>query len=78
MYKHEGLTKDEIIMYLRKSRSDDALLTVEEVLQKHESILNDWSEKTLMVRSRKETDTEKLCPVKLSRTDRKLKRFYNE
>lgn len=45
MYAHEGLTKDEIIMYLRKSRSDDALLTVEEVLQKHETILDEWTEK---------------------------------
>jgi hypothetical protein len=35
---------DEILVYLRKSRSDDPLLTVEEVLSKHESILNDWIE----------------------------------
>ena len=41
---HKGLTKDEIIAYLRKSRSDDALLTVEEVLQKHETILDEWAE----------------------------------
>lgn len=41
---HRGLTKDEIKAYLRKSRSDDALLTVEEVLAKHESILDEWSE----------------------------------
>lgn len=41
---HRGLTKDEIIAYLRKSRSDDALLTVEEVLAKHEAILDEWAE----------------------------------
>ncbi len=44
METHRGLTKDEIRAYLRKSRSDDALLTVEEVLQKHESILDEWAE----------------------------------
>lgn len=44
---HKGLTKDEIIAYLRKSRSDDALLTVEEVLQKHESILDEWAERNV-------------------------------
>lgn len=44
---HRGLTKDEIIEYLRKSRSDDALLTVEEVLQKHEAILDEWAERNL-------------------------------
>ena len=48
MYEsHKGLTKDEIIVYLRKSRSDDALLSVEEVLQKHEQILDDWAEKNI-------------------------------
>lgn len=44
---HRGLTPDEIIEYLRKSRSDDALLTVEEVLAKHETILDDWAENNL-------------------------------
>ena len=41
---HRGLTRDEIKAYLRKSRSDDALLTVEEVLAKHETILDEWAE----------------------------------
>ena len=45
--KYEGLTKEEIIVYLRKSRSDDALLTVEEVLAKHETKLNEWAEKNI-------------------------------
>ena len=44
---HRGLLPEEIIEYLRKSRSDDALLTVEEVLQKHETILDEWAEKNL-------------------------------
>lgn len=41
------LTPEEIIDYLRKSRSDDPLLTVEEVLEKHETILDEWAEKYL-------------------------------
>ena len=44
---HRGLTPDEIIEYLRKSRSDDALLTVEEVLERHETILDEWAENNL-------------------------------
>ena len=38
---------EEVIDYLRKSQSDDPLLTVEEVLQKHESVLDEWAEKHL-------------------------------
>jgi DNA invertase Pin-like site-specific DNA recombinase len=38
---------DEMLVYLRKSRSDDPSLTVEEVLAKHESILNEWQERNL-------------------------------
>ena len=40
-------TPEEILEYLRKSQSDDPLLTVEEVLQKHEAILDEWSERHL-------------------------------
>ena len=40
-------TPEEILDYLRKSQSDDPLLTVEEVLQKHEQILDEWAEKHL-------------------------------
>lgn len=40
-------TPEEVIDYLRKSRTDDPLLTVEEVLSKHESILDEWAEKHL-------------------------------
>lgn len=38
---------DEILKYKRKSRSDDPMLSVEEVLAKHEVILNEWEEKYL-------------------------------
>ena len=38
---------EEILMYLRKSRSDDPTLTVEEVLMRHERILNEWVERNL-------------------------------
>lgn len=40
-------TPDEFLVYLRKSRSDDPLLSVEEVLAKHEAILDEWCEKNL-------------------------------
>ena len=36
---------EEILEYLRKSRSDDPTLTVEEVLEKHEKQLDDWAER---------------------------------
>lgn len=38
---------DELLEYLRKSRSDDPTLTVEEILSKHEGILNEWQERNL-------------------------------
>lgn len=42
-----GITPEEILEYLRKSRSDDPTLTVEEVLEKHERQLDEWAERTL-------------------------------
>lgn len=48
MYKeYENVLSDEVYEYLRKSRSDDPLLSVEEVLAKHESILDEYAEKYL-------------------------------
>ena len=49
MLTYHGITiqADEIIKYARKSRSDDPLLSVEEVLEKHEKILNEWCERNL-------------------------------
>ena len=43
----EILKSEEILLYLRKSRSDDPLLTTEEVLARHETLLNEWMEKNL-------------------------------
>ena len=42
-----NLQPDEILAYLRKSRADDPLLTVEEVLARHEAIIDEWAEKNL-------------------------------
>ncbi len=41
------LLPDEVIAYLRKSRADDPLLTVEEVLSRHEAIIDEWAERNL-------------------------------
>lgn len=43
----ENLKPEEILIYLRKSRADDPMLTVEEVLLRHESKLNAWIEQNL-------------------------------
>ena len=40
-------TIEELLLYLRKSQSDDPSLTVEEVLEKHEKILDEWCERNL-------------------------------
>jgi DNA invertase Pin-like site-specific DNA recombinase len=42
-----NLSPEEVLDYLRKSRSDDPMLSVEEVLEKHEHRLDEWSEKHL-------------------------------
>lgn len=48
MYKEIPKFKpEEILVYLRKSRSDDPSLSVEEVLEKHETIIRDWIEQNL-------------------------------
>ena len=48
MYKlYEYPTAEECLEYLRKSRSDDPTLTVEEVLANHELELNEYAEKHL-------------------------------
>lgn len=41
------LLPSEILVYLRRSRSDDPALTVEEVLEKHESKLREWIDRNL-------------------------------
>ncbi len=48
MYKvYEEFTAEECLEYLRKSRSDDPTLTVDEVLANHELELNEYAEKHL-------------------------------
>lgn len=47
------LSVDEILMYLRKSRTDDPALSVEEVLSKHEQMLNEWVERNIPDDNRK-------------------------
>lgn len=48
MYKeYPKFNPEELLEYLRKSRSDDPTLSVDEVLSKHESILNGWAEANL-------------------------------
>lgn len=42
MYLIPQLRGDEKLEYVRKSRSDDPLASVEEVLEKHEHMINDW------------------------------------
>ena len=43
----ERLKPEEVLLYLRKSRADDPLLSVEEVLSKHETRLNEWVDRNL-------------------------------
>lgn len=43
----DQLKPEEVLMYLRKSRADDASLSVEEVLSKHEERLDEWAENNL-------------------------------
>lgn len=49
MFTYHGVAfeADELLKYSRKSRTDDPLMSVEEVLEKHEKILNDWCERNL-------------------------------
>ena len=41
------LSPEEILEYLRKSRTDDPTLDVAEILERHETILDEWAEKNL-------------------------------
>ena len=43
----ENLKPHEVIAYFRKSRTDDPSLSVEEVLSKHETILDEWAERNI-------------------------------
>lgn len=47
MWQLPRLDPSEILIYLRKSRTDDPALTVSEVLSKHEQMLNEWVSRNL-------------------------------
>lgn len=47
MWQLPKLSPEEILIYLRKSRTDDPMLTVEEVLANHEQRLDNWVERNL-------------------------------
>lgn len=47
MHNKLDIKPEEIIMYLRKSRADDPLLSVEEVLANHEQMLDEYCSRTL-------------------------------
>lgn len=47
MWQLPELQAEEIIVYLRKSRADDPLLSVGEVLSKHEQMLDEWVARNL-------------------------------
>ena len=47
MWNLPPLKPDDVLIYLRKSRTDDPTLTVEEVLAKHEQMLDEWADKTI-------------------------------
>lgn len=43
----KDISVDNVLLYLRKSRSDDPLMAIEEVLSKHETILDEWTSNNL-------------------------------
>lgn len=43
----EEIKPEEILMYLRKSRADDPLKSVEEVVSHHEQLIDEWCERNL-------------------------------
>lgn len=47
MWQLPPLTPEEILLYSRKSQTDDPKLTVEDTLAKHEQMLDDWVERNL-------------------------------
>ena len=46
MFNLPELKPDEVIIYLRKSRTDDPALTVSEIVAKHEQMLDDYCRRT--------------------------------
>ena len=68
-----NISINEIIMYLRKSRSDDPYMTVEEVLARHERQLQDYALSSSDPSFRKNGFSGKLFPGKPLRTVRLCK-----
>ena len=60
----EKFQPEEILEYLRKSRSDDPTLSVDEVLSRHREILRNWEERNLDGFVPEENITAKLYPEK--------------
>ena len=58
-YNLEHLTPDEVLAYFRKSRTDDPTLSVEDVLAKHETILDEWRNEISALKSPKKTNIVK-------------------
>ena len=54
------LTPEEILLYLRKSRTDDPTLDVAEILARHETILDEYAERTW---GKKIPETQKMREV---------------
>ena len=59
---------DDILMYLRKSRTDDPALTVEEVLSKHEQMLDEWVERNFPESGRKIPESNRYREVVSGKT----------
>lgn len=57
----ETFKPEEVLMYLRKSRADDPLLTAEEVLSRHEAILDEWTEKNFGTKIAEEMKYREVC-----------------
>lgn len=68
-----NISINEIIMYLRKSRSDDPYMTVEEVLARHERQLQDYALSSFGSIIPEERIFRKLFPGKPLRTVRLCK-----
>ena len=47
MWQLPRIATEDVLMYLRKSRTDDPTLTVDEVLAKHEQMLDEWVERNM-------------------------------
>lgn len=56
----KDLSPEEILLYLRKSRTDDPTLDVEEILSRHEEILDEYAERTW---GKKIPETQKMREV---------------